>query len=376
MNDNRPVGEQMELQQAKVRKLSTAAKVFILIGALLVLGGVFLFVEWWALGRYFQSTNDAYLQADQVIVAPKVQGYIAEVYVIDNQEVKPGQDLVRIDARQYEAALRQAQATIHARAADIERAQAALAEQRAMSEQAAARLSNARSAEAFAGLEVERYKPLAESGADTQEHLAKLNNDQVQAIGTTRSSFAASLASRKSIASLEAQLTQARAQLEVAQESAREAQLDFDDTSIKSGIRGRVGDRTVRVGQYVQPGTRLMTLVPTQDLYIKANFKETQIKLMRIGQPASIYVDALSGVALKGTVESFSPGTGAQFALLPPDNATGNFTKIVQRVPVRIHIEASEALRKLLLPGLSVSVEVDTRSARKEMQTHTEATLR
>jgi membrane fusion protein, multidrug efflux system len=128
----------------------------------------------------------------------------------------------------------------------------------------------------------------------------------------------------------------------------------------------------VRVGQYVQPGTRLMTLVPTQDLYIRANFKETQIRLMRVGQPASIYVDALSGTDLRGTVESFSPGTGAQFALLPPDNATGNFTKIVQRVSVRIRVLASDEIRKLLLPGLSVTVEVDTRSARDEKKTHAE----
>jgi len=280
--------------------------------------------------------------------------------------------LIRIDRRQYEAALNQAQATIDARKADIERALAALSEQRAMSQQADAQLSSARSTANFAGLEVERYKPLIQSGAETEERLARLSNEHEQAVGSLRADVAASAAAQKAIATADAQLSQARAQLEVSLESAREAQLDLDDTLIKSSIAGRVGDRTVRVGQYVQPGTRLMTLVPTQDLYIRANFKETQIRLMRVGQPAAIYVDALSGTDLRGTVESFSPGTGAQFALLPPDNATGNFTKIVQRVSVRIRVLASDEIRKLLLPGLSVTVEVDTRSARDEKKTHAE----
>jgi membrane fusion protein (multidrug efflux system) len=133
---------------------------------------------------------------------------------------------------------------------------------------------------------------------------------------------------------------------------------------LRSTIAGRVGDRSVRVGQYVQPGTRLMTIVPVQDVYLTANFKETQIGLMRPGQPVTIRVDALPGTDLHGTVDSFSPGTGSQFALLPAENATGNFTKIVQRVPVKIRLAAGPETRKVLLPGLSVNVEVDTRGAR------------
>jgi len=303
-----------------------------------------------------------------VIAAPKIQGYVAEVYVVDNQEVKAGQPLVRIDTRQYEAVLKQAHATIDAREADVQRALASLSEQHAMTQQSDAQLSNARTDASFAGLEVERYEPLAQSGADTEEHLAKLRNDHQQALGAMRASLAASLASQKSVASGEAQLSQARAQLEVAKENAREAQLDFDDTVVKSSIDGRVGDRTVRVGQYVQPGTRMMSIVPTHDIYLRANFKETQIKLMRVGQPAELHVDALPDLDVAGTVESFSPGTGAQFALLPPENATGNFTKIVQRVPVRIRVKASDSVSKLLLPGLSVTVQVDTRGARDEMK--------
>jgi membrane fusion protein (multidrug efflux system) len=138
----------------------------------------------------------------------------------------------------------------------------------------------------------------------------------------------------------------------------------MQDTVIRSTLAGRVGDRAVRVGQYVQPGTRLMTIVPVQDLYIDANFKETQVGLMRAGQPATIRVDALPGTDLHGTVASFSPGTGSQFALLPPQNATGNFTKIVQRVTVRIRLDAGRETRSVLVPGFSVTVRVDTRSGR------------
>ena len=152
-----------------------------------------------------------------------------------------------------------------------------------------------------------------------------------------------------------------RAQLQAAQATSRQAQLDLGDTIVRSTLAGRVGDRAVRVGQFAQPGTRLMTIVPMQDIYLTANFKETQIGRMRAGQPATIKVDALPGMELRGAIASFSPGTGAQFALLPPQNATGNFTKIVQRVPVRIRIDANEQTRPLLLPGLSVTVSVDTR---------------
>lgn len=161
----------------------------------------------------------------------------------------------------------------------------------------------------------------------------------------------------------QAQIEQAKAQLAVAQASARQAQFDIHDTVIRSASAGRVGDRAVRVGQYVQPGSRLLTLVPVQDLYLEANFKETQIGMMRPGQPARILVDTLGGTELHGTVQSLSPGTGAQFALLPPQNATGNFTKIVQRVPVRIRVEAGKEARSVLVPGLSVTVHVDTRGA-------------
>nr|WP_245641557.1 HlyD family secretion protein [Paraburkholderia bannensis] len=322
--------------------------------------------HWWLVGRFIESTDDAYLQADSVTVAPKVSGYITDVYVADNQTVKAGDSLVKLDARQYQVALDQANATIDARAADIQHADAQLAQQRANIAQAQAQQEVARVSLRHAQDEVTRYTPLAASGAETTERLAELKSNRDQAQATLAADSAAVEAQRSQIAALTAQQAQARAQLEAARASAAQSQLDLDNTVVKSALAGRVGDRTVRVGQYVQPGTRMLTVVPVQKTYLTANFKETQIGRMRIGQPVELYVDALPGHTLHGVVDSFSPGTGAQFALLPPENATGNFTKIVQRVPVRIRIDTGPETRGVLLPGMSVTVDVDTRSARDD----------
>jgi membrane fusion protein (multidrug efflux system) len=325
-------------------------------------------VRWWTVGRFIESTDDAYLQADSMTVAPKISGYVAEVYVSDNQTVSVGQPLVRLDGRIYQAVLGQATAQSAARKADIVRGEADLLQQKASIAQARAQLQGARESEAYAIDQVKRYEPLVASGAETQERLAELRNARNQATATLAADTAALQAAERQIASTQAQIEQARAQLQATSENARQAQLDAQDTVIRSTLAGRVGDRTVRVGQYVQPGTRLMTIVPMQDVYLQANFKETQIGLMRPGQPATIHVDALPGTALHGTVVSFAPGTGSQFALLPSDNATGNFTKIVQRVSVRIRLDAGQETRTVLLPGLSVTVRVDTRSGRDALK--------
>lgn len=305
----------------------------------LILGGVLLLAAlgwgayWLLVGRFIQSTDDAYLQADVVTVAPKITGYVAEVYVVDNQIVKKGDPLVRLDSRQYQAQLEQAEATAEARRADAVRAEAVVKVDELD-------LAHARE-------EYNRYKPLEATGAATAEKLADLRNTLDRATST--------------LAADRAQLDQLRAQIKAGEASVKQSGLDVSDTIVRSAIDGRVGDFAARLGQFAQPGTRLMSIVPVQDVYLVANFKETQIGRMRVGQPATLNVDALSGNGIHGVVDSFAPGTGAQFALLPPENATGNFTKIVQRVPVRIRIEADDKTKALLLPGLSVTVDVDTR---------------
>ena len=336
----------------------------LLVGGLVVLlaAGVGLF-NWWTVGRFMQSTNDAYLRADQVVVAPKVQGYVTQVLVSDNQQVAAGQPLVRIDPRSYQAGAEQAQATIDARQADVAAATAQLAQQQQTIAQARAQLASARSGAAFAAGEVERYRPLAASGADTPEKLQQLINSRDQASATAAANAAALAGAQQQTQTLKAQIGQAAAQLEAARANARQAGLSLQDTVLTSAIAGRVGDKTVQLGQYVTAGARLMTIVPTGSIYLVANFKETQLAHMRPGQPVSVHIDALGGKALKGVVDSFAPGTGAQFALLPPENATGNFTKIVQRVPVRIRLQATPDAAKVLVPGLSAAAKVDTRSA-------------
>jgi len=297
-----------------------------------------------------------------------VSGYVTKVLVTDNQIVKAGQALVTLDGRQYYAALESAHATIDSRKADIVKAQAQDAQFEASLAQAKAQRVTAAVNESHATEEVERYAPLAASGADSAEHLAALRTTQKQARASLLEADAGVRSAQQQIAGGKAQLQQAQAQLEAAQASATQSLIDAQDTTVVSAIDGRVGDKTVQVGQLAQPGTRFMSIVPTAAIYLIANFKETQVGRMRPGQPVTIRVDALSGVKLRGHVESFSPGTGSQFALLQPENATGNFTKIVQRVPVRIAVDAGERTRQLLVPGLSVKAEVDTHSGKDDLK--------
>jgi membrane fusion protein (multidrug efflux system) len=342
-------------------------RVWVIAAAIVVLvAGIAWFAHWWTVERFIESTDDAYLQADSVTVAPKISGYITQVYVHDNQAVATGAPLVRLDTRQYEASLAQAQATVDAREADLARARADLKQQQAAVLQAQAQAQVAQVVARHAQDDVVRYAPLTAAGAETKERLASLISTRDQARATVAANAAAVRSAQTQIDATTAQIAQARAQVEAARASLRQAQLDLNDTTLYSSIAGRIGDRSVRAGQYVQPGTRLLTVVPVQNIYLEANFKETQIGHMRPGQKATLHIDALRGIDLHGVVDSFSPGTGAQFALLPPENATGNFTKIVQRVPVRIRVDAGPRTRALLLPGLSVTVDVDTRTARDD----------
>jgi len=358
-----------EAPPARDRRLSGRAKLILLllVAAALVAGGVW-FLRYQTHGRFLEETNDAQIQADMVTVAPRVAGYVAEVLVAENQDVRGGQPLLRIDPRNARAQAAQAEAQIALAAAQIDNVRAQISEQYAAIEQLRAQLTAARIKAAQDATEVERYRPLAASGAETRQQLAQLEATARQSTQAVRAQEAAVVAQQRRIGSFQAQVRQGEAQGQAARAQLAAADVDVGATLIRAAVAGRIGDKTVTLGQYVQPGTRLMSIVPLQSLYVTANFKETQLALMRPGQPATIEVDALGGVELKGRVESLAPGTGAQFSLLPPQNATGNFTKITQRVPVRIAIQATPAARRLLVPGLSVVATVDTRSARDELE--------
>ena len=339
---------------------------YVLIAALVagIIAAIVWYMNYRASGQYLQSTNNAYVRADFVTVSPKVGGYVERVLVADNQPVRRGQLLAVLDPRDYRANVEQAQAQIAAAGANITTARRTLDEQQATVAQAAAQVASAEAAAAAAENEVRRYEPLTRTGAESRERLANLVLQRDRAAAELRAQRAAYLAARRSVATQAARIGQAEAQRGTAQAQLARASTDLGAVEIRSSIDGVVADKAVRAGQYVQPATRLMSVVPVDQLYIEANFKETQVALMRVGQPVTIKVDALDGAELRGRVTSFSPGTGAQFSLIPPENATGNFTKIVQRVPVRISIEAGPEARRVLRPGLSVEVTVDTISAK------------
>jgi membrane fusion protein (multidrug efflux system) len=328
--------------------------------ALALIAAVFAADHWYEYGRFIQSTNDAYLAADNMTVATKVAGTVQHIFVEDNQLVHAGDPLVALDSNENEAKVAQAEAT-----AAQGRAQAAvylsqIHEQEAAIAQSSAALAQAEVQRRYAQSEVERYEPLAASGAESRSRLISLIFNRDQAAAQVQQASAALQQARVRLVSIRAQIDVAEAQVRSAQALAHQAQIDVDSALIRASIDGRVGDRSVRLGQQAQVGTPLMTIVPDQHLYIVANFKETQVGLMRAGQPVRINVDALSGETLSGTVESLAPGTGAEFALIPPSNATGNFTKIVQRIPVRIRLDQGQQANHPLVAGMSVTASVDT----------------
>jgi membrane fusion protein (multidrug efflux system) len=315
--------------------------------------------RYWTVGRFEESTDDAYVQADSTIVAPKVSGYLSEVLVDDNQPVKAGQLLARIDDRDYQTVLAQARANVAAARADIDNLNASLKEQQAVIAQARATIEADKPNLTFLQQDYERYSVLAKELSGTvqkaQQALSKRDIAQATLEHDTASLEAAEGQSRV----LEAQLSKANAVLAQDQALQRQAELNVGYTNIVAPIDGVVGNRTLRVGQYVQAGTQLMAVVPLASTYVVANFEETQLADIRPHEPVDIAVDTYSGKTVRGHVDSIAPASGQEFALLPPDNATGNFTKIVQRIPVKIAIDRNDPLRDDLRPGMSVTATVN-----------------
>jgi len=339
----------------------------IALGALVVgtLYGGYSYIGYRNHGQYVQSTEDAYVRADGVTVSSKLAGYVREVNVRDNQTVAVGAPLVQVDPTDYRTRLAQAAAQVDVARATENATRAGIGEAQAGVAEAQAALASAQRDLQYLSGEVARYRPLAASGAEPKQTLDQLVANRDKAVADVRAKQASVAAAQSKVASIRAQVTQTGAQIEAARTQQEAARNDLTTTRLVAPVAGKVASSSVRLGQFVQPGQRLLTIVPTDALYVEANFKETQIGLMRPGQPVTIDVDALPGVEFKGVVDSITPGTGANFSLVPPQNATGNFTKIVQRVPVRIRINAGPESRKVLVPGLSLHVKVDTSSARQ-----------
>jgi len=353
--------------RAKPRRLR---KLFLVGASVLALaGGAYFGWDYWTVGRFQVSTNDAYVKADNTTIAPKVSGYIGEVLVGDNEQVRAGKVLARIDDRDFRVAVDQAKADVDAAKAAVANKQAMLTAQQSVIDAARATIAVDQANLTFAEQDDKRYSQLAATG------FGSIQNAQQAAsrIGAARAALARDTASLQSTITqldvLKAGLAQAQATLARDEALLRQAELNLSYTTIVSPVDGVVGNRTLRVGQYVQAGTQLMAVVPTAAAYVIANYKETQLTDVRPGQPATIEVDTFPGVTFKGHVDSIAPASGQEFALLPPDNATGNFTKVVQRIPVKITLDPGAPLAGELRPGMSVIPSIDTK--RQQLRTAT-----
>ena len=319
--------------------------------------------RWWTVWRFQQSTDDAYIQSDVTVISPKVEGYIKKVRVADNENVAEGKVLFVIDDRDFKAKVAQAEAAVALEEASVGTFDSRLALQKAMIDQAAAALESTEADLLRTQQDYKRYSALMTSDFASRQRFEQAQADARKAEAALSKSRAALAAEQNQLGVLRSQQREEQAKLQQARANLQLAQNDLDNTVIRAPISGVAGNRAGQVGQYVKAGTQLLSLVPLPRVYVTANFKETQLTRMRSGQRAEISVDAYPDKALEGRVESFAPGSGAQFSLLPPDNATGNFTKIVQRVPVRIALPQDDPLATFLRPGLSVSVTVYTGQA-------------
>src|SRR5713101_245555 len=312
-------------------------------------------------GRYLETTDDAYVKADSTIIAPKVSGYIAQVLVNDNQPVTTGQLLAKIDDRDFRAALSQAEADVAASEAAVRNLEAQIALQQPIIEQGTADVAAAEANLKFAQEEQARYDGLMKTGSGTIQRAQQTDAALREKIAQLQHGKSGLLAAQRKVDVLTTDRAKAVAQLDRARAVEAQAALNLSYTEISAPVDGTIGARSLRVGQFVQAGTQLMAVVPLDAVYVVANFKETQLTHVRNGQPVELRIDSFHSIKLKGHVDSLSPASGLEFALLPPDNATGNFTKIVQRVPVKIVLD-DHNLTGLLRPGMSAEPTVNTKA--------------
>lgn len=298
-------------------------------------------------GQYFVSTDDAYLAADSSLIAAKVSGYVTEVAVDNGDTVQPGQLLAVIDQRDYQ----NAEAEAEAAAAAVE---AALVLQKSKIDAAQAAVQGDEARKIFAEQNQKRYTGLSAKGASTVQQTEQANTDLAAIRAQLDADNANLQAAIAQVDVLTAAMARAKAQ-------AAQAGLDLQRTEIRASMAGMVGNKSVSVGDYLQPGTQIMAVVPLAQVYVLANYKETQITNMLPGQKVRVHVDGFPNLDVRGHVDAIYPASGQTFALLPPDNATGNFTKIVQRVPVKILLDLTPEQIGKLRPGMSVEPEVDTR---------------
>ena len=317
---------------------------------------------WWTVARFIESTDDAYVGGNVTPISPHISGFVAEILVTDNQRVDAGQVLVRLDDRDVRAAADHAEAILKQRTATLASLRAKYALQKSAIEQAAADVDAKTAQAGFAKQEAERYRALAFSNYGSRQNAERTFAQDQAARAAVTSAGAALVAANQQLTVLSANIEEAIAAVAQAEADLQTARLNLGYAEIRSPIEGYVGNRAAKVGAYVSQGTYLLTIVPAHGLWVDANFKEDQLARMQPGQPATIVTDTLPSHVFHGHLLSLAPATGAVFSVIPPENATGNFTKIVQRVPVRIALDDEDASLGRIRPGLSTLTTVDTRS--------------
>ena len=343
-------------RQFRLRNLALAGLAFAITVAGIAYGRY-----WWTVGRFIESTDDAYAGGNVTSVAPHVAGFVAQILVTDNQYVSAGQLLIRLDARDFQAAFDHARAVADQRQAALAGLEAKYVLQQSMIRQAEADLNAKAAHAAWTREDAVRYRDLAATTFGTRQNAERASAADEEARSASNAAEAGLAAARQKLSVLDADITAARADVAQAKADLETARLNLGYTEIRSPIDGYVGNRSAQVGAYVANGAYLVSVIPAHGLWVDANFKENQLADMRPGQPAVVVADVLPGKTFHGHVESLAPGTGAVFSVIPPENATGNFTKIVQRVPVRITLDDGAASLGEIRPGLSTTVSVDTK---------------
>jgi membrane fusion protein (multidrug efflux system) len=343
-------------------------KKFVMMGValLLALALAGYGVHYLLVGRFYVSTDDAYVRANNTTLGARVSGHIAAILPGDNTLVHTGEVILRIDDGDYRIAVEAARSKIATQEATIERIGRQVTAQESAVEQASANRVSAEAGLKRAGLDYERQQALSAKGFASHATFEQSEAGRDQGMAAVRAAQAAYDAARDNVEVTKAQQAEAKAQLAELRSSLAKAERDLDFTMVRAPVDGTFSNRMVNTGDFVAMGQRLGNVVPLDDVFIDANYKETQLKRIRPGQPATISVDAYGHRKFAGLVESIAPAAGSVFTLLPPDNATGNFTKIVQRLPVRIRVPKSVARQNLLRAGMSVYATVDTREGAKD----------
>ena len=349
--DGRPVG--VRLGARRGRQLVLA-----LLGLAVAVAGLRYAERWWRIGRFTEKTDDAYVGGDVTVIAPKVAGFITDIRVRDNQRVRSGELLVKLDDREYRAALAKAQATVAGQEARLANLDATRRLQLALIAQVRPAIAAADADIVRTHDDQVRYRQLRASEAISVQDLQKAEADYTKGLASGESARATLLSAQRQLEVIDTQKRQAEAALAGAVAEQETAQLNLGYTELRAPVDGTVGNRSARLGSFAVVGAQLISLVPDQGLWVDANFKESQLPHVQSGFPALVRADVAPGRVFHGRVLSLAPATGAQFSVLPPENATGNFTKIVQRVPVRIELEADGAVLGVLRPGLSVTASV------------------